>query len=152
MGNSGHWVRVEGFFGGVGGAFEVEFVSVGVREDGDPHAIADEGALGFEAIVDGVVIDGDRVFALEADGDAFAASAGGDCVGAILLQHMGCASEFEPAPAELAFVDPPFFHGEAEALDVEAERGFDVRDSEERDGLLYVWLGVFGGHSLLSAI
>ena len=39
----------DGLFGGVGWAFEVEFVAVGVVQDGDPHGVADEGALGLEA-------------------------------------------------------------------------------------------------------
>jgi hypothetical protein len=40
---------VEGFFGDVGGAFEVELVAVGVGDDGGPHGIADEGFARFEA-------------------------------------------------------------------------------------------------------
>src|ERR1700733_5758511 len=67
-----HSIHVDGFFWDVCGAFEVEFVAVGVGEDRDPHVVADEGALGLETMGDCIVVDGEGVFALEADGDAFA--------------------------------------------------------------------------------
>jgi hypothetical protein len=75
---------------------------------------------------------------LEADADSFAGLAGGDAVFAVFLQHQGCGAEFEPAPAEFAFVDPFVGHAETEAVDVEAEGGFEVRHHEEGDGLLDV--------------
>ena len=67
----GRGVGVDCFFRSVGGAFEVEFVAVGIGEDGDPHIVADEGRARGEAAGAGFVEDGEGVFALEADGDAF---------------------------------------------------------------------------------
>ncbi len=39
---------IRSVFGDVGGAFEVEFVAVGIGEDGDPHGVADKGVARLE--------------------------------------------------------------------------------------------------------
>ena len=90
------------------------------------------------------MVDREGVSALEADGDAFAALVGGNLAGVVLLEHVGCAFEFEPAPADLAVDDPLFGALVAEAVDVEAERGFHVGDHEEGNGLLDVGFGRHG--------
>jgi hypothetical protein len=91
-----------------------------------------------------MVIDGESVCALEADGDAFAAFGRRSFAWLVLLEHVGCAVQFKPAPAELSVVDPFFGFGVAEAVDIEAERCLHVRDPEERDRLLNVEGALFG--------
>jgi len=59
-----------GFFGDVGGAFEVEMVAVGVEDVGVPEAVADEGFLRIEAAGLEFTIKRDGVVALEPDGRA----------------------------------------------------------------------------------
>ena len=113
-------------------------MAVGVGEGGDPEAVADEGGFGCETAGTGLVIDGEGVVALEADGDPFSLVVGGDFFGAVLLEHEGGSAELEPAPADFVVDDPLVGALEAEAVDVEAEGGFDVGDPEERDGLLDV--------------
>src|ERR1700728_544333 len=63
--------RIDCLLGNIGGAFEVEFVAIRIGEDGDPHVVADEGAARLEIAGESIAIDGESVFALEADGDAF---------------------------------------------------------------------------------
>src|ERR1700727_758126 len=65
------FVRIDCLLGNIGGAFEVEFVSIRIGEDGNPHVVADEGAARLEIAGESLAIDGESVFALEADGDAF---------------------------------------------------------------------------------
>jgi hypothetical protein len=142
---------VGGFFRGVGGAFEVQFVTIQVTYRGHPHGVANEGCARGEAAGDELSVEGESVAALEADGDAMAESLTGEGgVWAELLKHDGGAFELEPAPADFAVDDPLFGAGESEAFDVEAEGGFHVGDHEEGDGLLDVgffsdrWLFVVG--------
>src|SRR5579863_8850174 len=59
-----------GFFGGVGGAFEVEAVTVGVGQRGDPHGVADERAFRLDSTRFDLAINLEGVDALEADGYA----------------------------------------------------------------------------------
>ena len=80
---------VDGLFGDVGWAFEFDLVAVGIGERGDPKGVADERAAGCEVVCDGFVVDGDGVFALEADRHAFASLACGDFAGTVLLEHEG---------------------------------------------------------------
>jgi len=57
---------------------------------------------------------------------------------------VGGVADLEPAPEDFAVDDPLFGAGEAEAVDVEAERGFEVRDPEKGNGLLDVGLSLLG--------
>jgi hypothetical protein len=65
------------------------------------------------------MINRQRVLALEANRYAFAAFSFRRR--AKLLEHEGRAAELQPAPAELALIDPFLSHLEAEAVDVEAK-------------------------------
>ena len=58
------------------------------------------------------------------------------------LQHQCRATEFEPAPAQLAFVNPLLGHLEAEAFDVESQRLFDIGNAEKRHRLPDVCFGL----------
>jgi len=135
-----------GFLGDVGGAFEVEAETVGIVEDGVPEAVADLGLGGVDAAGSEVVIDGDGVGAGKPEGDAFADFSGGlpgvVTFGAELLEHQVCAAKGEPAPADGAVGRPLVFHGEAEAVEVEAEGALHVGDVEKGDDLFDVFVDV----------
>jgi hypothetical protein len=71
------------------------------------------------------VIDGQSVFAHEADRNSFPYLAAG-VPGIVtfcpkLLQHQGRFANFEPTPAEAAFVDPFLGHPKAKTFDVKTE-------------------------------
>jgi len=83
-----------GFFGDVGGRFEMEGVAIGVGDGGVPHVVADEGFSRLEAAGTEFVVEGDRVAALEPDGGSCAAFFGGDAAGIVFLRHDGRSAEF----------------------------------------------------------
>jgi hypothetical protein len=68
---------------------------------------------------------------LPTSGSVVQRRAGVVAFGAKLLEHDRGGVALEPAPAQLAVVDPLLFHFEAEAVGVEADGVFDVGDAEE---------------------
>src|SRR5438445_192766 len=69
-----------------------------------------------------------------------------------LLQHQCCAAVLEPAPTELALVDPFYGLRESKPLDVEAQRRFDIAHHKERHCLLNVGFGGRDGHDFIGTV
>lgn len=122
----------------VGIAFEKEPVAVRIGQRGHPHRIPDEGLLRLDAARGDLAIDRQSVPADEADGDALPHLSFRYPGGVPLLQHQGGLALLEPAPPQLALIDPLLGHRKAEAVDVPEEGPLDIGDEKERYGLLDV--------------
>src|SRR5437867_1661918 len=128
-------VREHRLLSDVGRTLEVELVAVRVDHLRDPHAISDKGSFCRESTRGELAVDRQSVFADEVDRHTDTEL----CIGHVpvmsllpeLLQHQRGFAELEPAPAKLALVDPLLRHLEAESVDVEAPRRFDIVDPEE---------------------
>jgi hypothetical protein len=92
LGLSAFGVGEFGFFGDVGGGFEVEMVAVGVDKGHVPHGVADEGFAGLDTAGFEFVVEGDGVFAHEPEGDTFTEFFFWDAALEIFLKHQGGAA------------------------------------------------------------
>ena len=116
---------------------------------GDPHGIANEGFGSGDSARDEFVIEGESVFACEAERDPQAQSAlVGERVRTffwIILKHQGGATQFEPAPSDFSIDNPFIFEGETEFVGIEGDGDVHVGDAEEGDDLLDVGGGLRSG-------
>src|SRR5438105_1060171 len=139
------FVRELAFLRRVSWTLELESVSVRVVRLRDPHAVAHKRPLAFDSPRLEFPIEGDRVLADKANGNANAKLVGRHIRVTTrlpeLLEHQSGAAELEPAPLELAIWHPFDCLRESEPIDVVANRSFDVVDHEERYRLLDVRLG-----------
>ena len=127
---------VLGLFGDVGRARELQAVAVGIGHHRDPHAVADERALGVDPARAQLLVQRNGVAAHEADRHALARR---DRLAA-RLNHERAFVEREPAPAHPTLRRPRALHHEPEPVDIETKRRPHVRDAEQRDRGLHAGL------------
>ena len=113
----GGQLREPSVFGNVGGTSKVEAVTVGIRERGVPHGVADEGFRRFEATGFEFMVKSNGILALKPERDAFADFARGDpgvvALCGELLKHERGAAKFQPTPTDFFVDNPPVLDRDA---------------------------------------